>query len=69
MEERKTKAMKVLSKLQDDAPCQPNRSHERSKFEDCEFFKTIMGLFCALKRDFGRFQPQFAVIFQHLDRT
>lgn len=37
MEERKTKALSMLSKLQDDTPRQSNNSEGRSNFEDCEF--------------------------------
>ncbi len=36
MEERQTKVLHILSKLQDDSPGQPN-SKGRSNFEDCEF--------------------------------
>lgn len=38
MEERKTKALSMLSKLQDDRPRrQANANKGRSNFEDCEF--------------------------------
>lgn len=37
MEERKTKVLSILSKLQDDAPRQPNSNKGRSNFEDCEY--------------------------------
>lgn len=37
MEERKTKVLNMLSKLQDDTPCQPNSNHGCSNFEECEF--------------------------------
>lgn len=38
MEERKTKALNLLSKLQEDSLHQPNGNKGRSNFEDCEFF-------------------------------
>lgn len=37
MEERKTKALNLLSKLQEDTPRQPNDNKGHSNFEDCEF--------------------------------
>ena len=37
MEERKTKVLNVLSKLQDSSPRQSRSSKSRSNFEDCEF--------------------------------
>lgn len=37
MEERKTKVLNMLSKLQDDTPRRPNSNKGRSNFEDCEF--------------------------------
>lgn len=37
MEERKTKALNLLSKLQEDTPRQPNGNKSRSDFEDCEY--------------------------------
>ncbi|XP_027147733.1 uncharacterized protein LOC113748379 [Larimichthys crocea] len=37
MEERKTKVLSILSKLQDDAPRQPNSNKGRSNFEDFDF--------------------------------
>lgn len=36
MEERKTKALNLLSKLQDNTPQQSNGSKSRSNFEECE---------------------------------
>lgn len=36
-EERKTKVLNMLSKLQDDTPRQPSSNKGRSNFEDCEF--------------------------------
>lgn len=37
MEERKTKALNMLSKLQDNTPRRQNSNKGRSNFEDCEF--------------------------------
>lgn len=37
MEERKTKALNLLSKLQEDSLRQPNGNKGRSNFEDCEY--------------------------------
>lgn len=37
MEERKTKVLKLLSKLQDDTPHQSTSNKSCSNFEDCEF--------------------------------
>lgn len=36
MEERKTKVMHMLSKLQDETPRKSNNNKGRSNFEDCE---------------------------------
>lgn len=41
MEERKTKVLNVLSKLQDETPRQSKSSKGHSNFEDCEFIKQI----------------------------
>lgn len=37
MEERKTKVLNMLSKLEDDTPRQPSGNKGCSNFEDCEF--------------------------------
>lgn len=41
MEERKTKVLNMLSKLQDDTPQQSKSSKGHSDFEDCEFILKI----------------------------
>ncbi|XP_076577916.1 uncharacterized protein LOC143314717 [Chaetodon auriga] len=47
MEERKTKVLNMLSKLQDDAPHQPNGSKGRSNFEDFDF----LAKFCIFSQE------------------
>lgn len=37
MEEKKTKVLSILSKLQDETPHQQSSNNGRSNFEDCEF--------------------------------
>lgn len=49
MEERKTKVLNILSKLQDATPRQPKSNKGHSNFEDCEFI--IILLFYAFKQN------------------
>lgn len=48
LEERKTKVLNMLSKLQDNMPVQSKSSLSRSNFEDCEFITMSKRIFIQL---------------------